>query len=1452
MGQTKKQQAEKHTTCDEDGTCIPSGVNLVPKRVTYFFDDEFKYLTAAQKSAYKHPTLLYHPQQWANGDAQAAADSLKNTTLDPVRSALGGVWIQNAGSADQGENGPKFFRTTGNSASPLLPQKIPFFNMKFESPNYSPITGESGITWIQTLSNAYMRGAHHEIFYIDYNLHPVSAGEGYLASVDIMNTFNDDDTPNRYVDFTSAIALPYEYNELENYTFLTAPLYVKTESRYNFHIPQYESIIGGTSYKMREGEGTYRIETLLPDLHSQVFDKLTGDKMESMQANGSIDKYNIINIYDLHSTLGGLVKGVFKDTVSKEGKTLKSDSKGQYFRKWSKVMTEFLDFEGQTAQDIRPEVRDRVVKLRDMWERKVFPAVSVKTISEYNDRKYLFPMYNEIEFSTDTNTSVADLLKEMRMDYSVLKYIAQGMNGDLINWPTDNARGNTNFAYWGTNPMPRDRIFLADDRGIRAHGTTKELYGSSTTKVVLPQITEMPTAAMSFRFFQNSGPTTENNFLSIYWNQGAAVYSPNITPIQSIESLDGALSSMPGLGKVIPYSDHAVMIDAYPEPTEISMTDHNNISNKFYKNLMLGIFRKRLFKIIKDKTRTYKQIMEGRPAYSETLCYSVEKWDVNEGGQPREKLQTTIFQNANDIDVIKYVDTQVVYNRKYIYKIKAWQVIFGSEISYDAKNHPEIIDALAPPQIPQSPTDLPEVDWFKRDAHLAAAELLGADVAQRTWQFNRSFTGYTGQDPTPGSAEDTASPTYEPTGGDFDILGSVACGKPLQHYHNDPHASAECLNLYHKTYGGPDESHKTMKGSDCCSHLSAFSDIKSYPYFKNVLGMPIATGQGASESLSGLLSLAKPEEFDFFGVTIYQDQNPVPLPDTMMEGFFKLNYRSKFSDGEEKYPDGFKDIRAWFSATLFSIVSRRVRYIFENSLLIGSNSLYPDGGSHHAALESEFSWYQNTPSSTKMNSVFKILGHEESWYHTVAENKINKGAFMKSLFDTYSEYGLSWFSDQYDSAPEAGTYNRWNKLDLVDAVFFLKTINFAKLRDHAAGDKWESIYEGYQAEASELEEIFQERLDTFLLEVSKYIKTGVADAEKIDDLKAQWEQYDNAEAAYNDELAQYAIDSEMLPAAGRLEIQTMVRPQIKIVEVPYYETSPMVVTDYPPIPPNVDIIPYKGVNNKVLINLSCNIGEYKAQPIILDNEQKLAVQNSYLQQYDFGTAVVTQPLLIWYMLNKPLTFRSDDMASQFDIWRIEKRPERYGDFKQHPSSFVQTIPTNGFSAVSFIDSNLKPNKKYYYTFRTKDSHNHFSNPTPVYRIELVETDGVIYFLMDIIEIKELEKKRKWKKSGRRYINIMPTLDQALLNENLSNIIGDSGEPIDAADSIVNPTLGIVDPALFNHDNPRTKFKVRLTSKSTGRKIDFNLKFKVENVKTRISQNYTGDPEDPFGDGQESS
>ena len=297
----------------------------------------------------------------------------------------------------------------------------------------------------------------------------------------------------------------------------------------------------------------------------------------------------------------------------------------------------------------------------------------------------------------------------------------------------------------------------------------------------------------------------------------------------------------------------------------------------------------------------------------------------------------------------------------------------------------------------------------------------------------------------------------------------------------------------------------------------------------------------------------------------------------------------------------------------------------------------------------------------------------------------------------------------------------------------------------------------------------------------------------------------------------------------QLDVNIESQPIVKMVEVPYFSTTTRIV-DTPPLAPNVNMIPYKNNRNKFLINLTSQTGEAEEPPILIDSAPD---HDNFLECYQAQERAPSDSDTNTYM---PLFFQSDDPTQIFQIFRINRPPESYSDFAGTKKEYnTATLPKyTAASSFSIVDT-ISPNTKYYYTFRSVDIHGHISNPSPVYKVEIVDNGGAVYFLVELFNFKDYAPKPMTRKNMKRFISLLPAVEQKILNAEESGLeFDDLGA---GQDTVVNknPVLGTAEVSIYNATNPRQFFKVRLISKSTGRKIDFNLAFEYDHKNPNVKQ-----------------
>ena len=234
-----------------------------------------------------------------------------------------------------------------------------------------------------------------------------------------------------------------------------------------------------------------------------------------------------------------------------------------------------------------------------------------------------------------------------------------------------------------------------------------------------------------------------------------------------------------------------------------------------------------------------------------------------------------------------------------------------------------------------------------------------------------------------------------------------------------------------------------------------------------------------------------------------------------------------------------------------------------------------------------------------------------------------------------------------------------------------------------------------------------------------------------------------------------------------------IQPAIKIVEDKIFTTPDILILDSPPVPPHVEVIPYRAVSDRLKFMLSGMSDRFREEPIVvLDTDQAefdkhAAAQLSYDGKLEFG---------------------SDDAVQSFQIFRLKNKPKAYTDFELY-----QTVNENVF------EEKLLPNTKYYYIFRAIDIRGHISNPTEVFEIELIDEKGAVKPNIKTYKL-EPPNLQQSSKDFKKYLYIKPSIQQ---------LFKPSDEDI---------------KTIFSSQSKKKKYKIRLTSKSSGKKIDLNLSF----------------------------
>ena len=274
---------------------------------------------------------------------------------------------------------------------------------------------------------------------------------------------------------------------------------------------------------------------------------------------------------------------------------------------------------------------------------------------------------------------------------------------------------------------------------------------------------------------------------------------------------------------------------------------------------------------------------------------------------------------------------------------------------------------------------------------------------------------------------------------------------------------------------------------------------------------------------------------------------------------------------------------------------------------------------------------------------------------------------------------------------------------------------------------------------------------------------------------------------------------------NKYNLQVRLQPSLKFAEMPYYSSEGMIL-DNPPIYPNVNVITYRGVPDAFSFFMNSGQGQIEIEPISFSDEEDTFIAN-YRKSRKLNDF-------------QPFLYKSDEkenLGTVFEIRRLQTPPKDYQSFREAKVSTTSEVIASGkeLPAATFEEEILS-NQKYYYIFRVFDRRGTVSYPSGVMEIEIVENSGIIY---PLIQPYEFEKpKTDTTKNLKRLLNIVPRITQVVppadaptykkLTEGSTTILGREEE------------------SLFGK-----QFKLRLTSKKTGKVVDLNLNFNATVVET---------------------
>ena len=281
----------------------------------------------------------------------------------------------------------------------------------------------------------------------------------------------------------------------------------------------------------------------------------------------------------------------------------------------------------------------------------------------------------------------------------------------------------------------------------------------------------------------------------------------------------------------------------------------------------------------------------------------------------------------------------------------------------------------------------------------------------------------------------------------------------------------------------------------------------------------------------------------------------------------------------------------------------------------------------------------------------------------------------------------------------------------------------------------------------------------------------------------------------------YEVDKDsVVNGIRKVSFRVYSSPVIKVIEMPVLKER-VRVTGNGPIEPQVRFLNHSNSQNKLRIYIDTQEGEEIKKLIPLSGLDITAPYNRDAE----GNVVFSS-------YNEKVIYRT---------YRMSTKPKSYRDFAGNllSSYEVKRAP----NSVVLVD-NIQFNKKYYYTFRASTTFGLYSNPTPIYEVELIRDSDETKIIVNVVDTKKelFHKQRNFK----QFMQIIPAIQQTIL-KNTSDAFHDETTAHKGPEEILTDVkIGVAEKSIWGR-----KFKIRVKSNDTGKTIDFNVKFKLSKIKS---------------------
>lgn len=267
-----------------------------------------------------------------------------------------------------------------------------------------------------------------------------------------------------------------------------------------------------------------------------------------------------------------------------------------------------------------------------------------------------------------------------------------------------------------------------------------------------------------------------------------------------------------------------------------------------------------------------------------------------------------------------------------------------------------------------------------------------------------------------------------------------------------------------------------------------------------------------------------------------------------------------------------------------------------------------------------------------------------------------------------------------------------------------------------------------------------------------------------------------------------------------------VEPCIKLIEIPLFMKK-IKMLDSPAN--DMVAIPFQYIDNSKRIGFNMryeSFNEMRPYPVSITKEDR-RMHVDYLNSRDI-------------LPGHDITEHAVAQQRYIEVYRTDKKPTSFADFE---GRLVDTIDLKiEDSYYTFPDAihttKIPTNKKFYYVFRYVTENLVPGHMSQILECELIDDGDYIYSKFNVLadELSEEITLTEPTKVMKKLLQIEPNIAQISLD------VSDVDFTKTSRDQINNLKIGNAQDLLWDQ-----KFKIRLTSKKTGKQLDLNLTYELK-------------------------